>query len=387
MLVRHSLSAYASYIQCRCPRFILHYHSEEEVSLHQPKIPSLHLRPHSTIPMTYQHHSTVPGSSVQSLPHHYQKKTTPSTPSRTPTFKRLTASSRHRSKSSPVCGRSYSGDSTCSLRDYEKIRQIAPSPYDTGIAGHHENRRPYTVDGSRLHKHLSRIMSSKRANSRRVWDKGSCTGSPKASSNSPSTRNSQRIKYTPHYIPDPNSRCASSDVVSIRLSLPRSIYSQLLFSCHNFMLTNYLLSLLQDRPDDTRGMCENRCQILSVSGTPLHSTVTSPIHYSSEMYTFLLRCLSIEQRKAGGYFQNHLETLENKVRLEFVGFLLMPSLIINFPCFFWQQSFLHSLLFWREVQEYKALFVATSFSPCSVEMKAKVSSTSPTLYDIIPSFN
>ena len=39
----------------------------------------------------------------------------------------------------------------------------------------------------------------------------------------------------------------------------------------------------------------------------------------------------------------------------------------------WLQSFLHCLLFWREVQKYKALFVGTSFSPCSVEMKAKVS--------------
>ena len=79
-----------------------------------------------------------------------------------------------------------------------------------------------------------------------------------------------------------------------------------------------LLLLLQDRPDleDAQGMCESQCQILSVSGTPLHSTITSPQHYSSEAYTSLLHCLSIEQRKAGGYFQNHLETLENKACLD-----------------------------------------------------------------------
>ena len=94
-------------------------------------------------------------------------------------------------------------------------------------------------------------------------------------------------------------------------------------------LVHLLLLLLQDRPDleDAQGMCESWCQILSVSGTPLHSTVTSPQHYSSEAYTSLLHCLSIEQRKAGGYFQNHLETLENKACLDLQR---SPPLFINF---------------------------------------------------------
>ena len=38
----------------------------------------------------------------------------------------------------------------------------------------------------------------------------------------------------------------------------------------------------------------------------------------------------------------------------------------------YHQTFLHCLLFWREVQEYKALFTADSFIPCAVERKAKV---------------
>ena len=36
------------------------------------------------------------------------------------------------------------------------------------------------------------------------------------------------------------------------------------------------------------------------------------------------------------------------------------------------QTFLHCLLFWRDVQEYKSLFTADSFIPCAVERKAKV---------------
>lgn len=37
------------------------------------------------------------------------------------------------------------------------------------------------------------------------------------------------------------------------------------------------------------------------------------------------------------------------------------------------QVFIHCLVFWREVQEYKALFIGASFSPCTVETRAKVS--------------
>ncbi len=36
------------------------------------------------------------------------------------------------------------------------------------------------------------------------------------------------------------------------------------------------------------------------------------------------------------------------------------------------QVYLHCLLFWREAQSYKSLFLRQSFSPCAVEMKAKV---------------
>ena len=64
-------------------------------------------------------------------------------------------------------------------------------------------------------------------------------------------------------------------------------------------------------------------------------------------YEPLLRCLAMENRKAGGYFLKYLGTLQDTV-------------------------YANCLQFWREVQEYKALFVQKSFSPCAVEMKAKV---------------
>lgn len=183
----------------------------------QPNLPSLPHRPHSTTPMTYHHHTaTTPDSSALSLsPNYPAKRTSPFTPSysRTPTFKRLPhASPHHRSRSSPVHGKSHTGDGTPATRESVKVRHITAAMDEIGVAGYHEDLRPHTVDGSRLH---SSLMSSKRAHSRRVWDKGSSPGSPKASSNlksSPSTRNSQRAKYTSHHIPDPNSRCASSMV-------------------------------------------------------------------------------------------------------------------------------------------------------------------------------
>lgn len=87
--------------------------------------------------------------------------------------------------------------------------------------GGHEDLRPHTVDGSRLHSSAAKAVSSgssKRAvHTRRVWDKGSGAGLPKTSSGStlkisPSARNSRRAKYTSHHIPDPSSRCASSMV-------------------------------------------------------------------------------------------------------------------------------------------------------------------------------
>ena len=36
------------------------------------------------------------------------------------------------------------------------------------------------------------------------------------------------------------------------------------------------------------------------------------------------------------------------------------------------EVYCNCLLFWREVQKYKELFIQQSFSPCAVEMKAKV---------------
>lgn len=68
-------------------------------------------------------------------------------------------------------------------------------------------------------------------------------------------------------------------------------------------------------------MCENRCKILSVSGTPIHSSTaiaTSDCKDSddpsSDVYKPLIACLNTEQRKAGGYFKMYLENKKEKVR-------------------------------------------------------------------------
>ena len=97
-------------------------------------------------------------------------------------------------------------------------------------------------------------------------------------------------------------------------------------------------------------MCKSVCRVLSVSGTPAHSVSLDLCADSlggKVNYEPLLRCLALENRKAGGYFMHYLRDKESKV-------------------------YINCLRFWREVQEYKALFVRVSFSPCSVEMKAKV---------------
>lgn len=92
--------------------------------------------------------------------------------------------------------------------------------------------------------------------------------------------------------------------------------------------------------------------VRSVSGTPVHSTGPPPevhaaIQANKPAYDSLLHCLASENRKAGGYFLQYLMDMKNTV-------------------------YLNCLRFWREVQEYKTLFVRVSFSPCGVEMKAKV---------------
>ena len=119
-------------------------------------------------------------------------------------------------------------------------------------------------------------------------------------------------------------------------------------------------------------MCGSCCQIFSVSGTPLHTDPPTPTP-QGDTYTPLLYCLATEQRKAGGYFQQHLERLEDEVEtvIQLKQLVLQSTLKIDdiSGC---HQTFLHCLLFWRDVQEYKALFTAASFIPCAVERKAKV---------------
>ncbi len=162
-------------------------------------------------------------------------------------------------------------------------------------------------------------------------------------------------------------------------------------------------------------MCESHCQILSVSGTPIHHPST-PLHLvegvqgGQDYYSIFLRCLGMEQWKAGRYFQEHLEKMQDKVRKEgregeeggreggrgrgsvreggreeggceggreegggggrdgWIGRKKERAYNVTVSL----QMYLHCLLFWRDVQEYKSLFLRASFSPCAVEMKAKV---------------
>ena len=102
-------------------------------------------------------------------------------------------------------------------------------------------------------------------------------------------------------------------------------------------------------------MCKGTCMVLSVSGTPAHSTpldMHAGVPGSKTAYEPLLHCLASENRKAGGYFFQYLSDMQNTV-------------------------YINCLRFWREVQEYKTLFVRASFSPCAVEMKAKVNEQQP----------
>ena len=186
---------------CRCPRFILHCHSEEEALLLNPQFPSLS-RSHSATPVVFPH-QTVSGNSALSLSPNYSGRATPFTPSRTPTFKRITSSPHRRAKSH--------GNATPTTRG----RQLAASTDDVGVARHHESSpRPHTVTGNR--QLTSSCVDSGRCPSRRVWDKQSAvegTGSPKGKIGSKMTspaRNNRRAKYTLQHLRDPNSRCASN---------------------------------------------------------------------------------------------------------------------------------------------------------------------------------
>ena len=66
-------------------------------------------------------------------------------------------------------------------------------------------------------------------------------------------------------------------------------------------------------------------QIVSMSGTPEPVLALSTASFrildisvlpaSISLFDSLLRCLFVEKRKAGGYFQKHLELLEDKVSI------------------------------------------------------------------------
>ncbi len=110
---------------------------------------------------------------------------------------------------------------------------------------------------------------------------------------------------------------------------------------------------------NSSGMCEGKCSILSVSGTPLHSATPTLGHThtpaddnpSWELYGPLISCLNTEHRKAGGYFQQHLESIDEKVLPVYVcsiictvcvGLSLLSSVLETSPR-------LQGSLYWRIV--------------------------------------
>ena len=218
-----------THVLCRCPRFILHCRSEEEVLSQHPQLPSLsHF--HSASPSALHHNHSVPGDSACSVTPYYPKKATPFTPSRTPTFKRL-SSSHHRSKSSPMYRKAQGDNTPTSLRDSAKSRQLAAGTDDAGAARYHENLHhhpttPAASGGGRLPGGRATQTGSGKAHSRKVWDQRPTTaesmtsagGSPKDRTTSKKTssakNNYQQAKYTLQHLLDPNSRCASSMVSS-----------------------------------------------------------------------------------------------------------------------------------------------------------------------------
>lgn len=114
------------------------------------------------------------------------------------------------------------------------------------------------------------------------------------------------------------------------------------------MCGKVLFLCLQDGLEE--GLCKSQCRVMSISGTPVHADSLLPaevVDGTKPTYEPLLSCLATENRKAGGYFFEYLQELEDVV-------------------------YVNCLRFWREVQEYKTLFIQETFSPCAVEMKAKV---------------
>ncbi|XP_064382718.1 regulator of G-protein signaling 22-like isoform X2 [Halichondria panicea] len=268
-----------------CPRFLTHHHAEtvNATLSSQP-------RPFSCAPVGIQDGQLT----------NYPRVSTPLTPTGTQTFRKLTSGRTTRSFSSPTSYRQAQEDRGSKLMERFKA----------DIAGLSAGESEVRSAGSR-------------SCSRRVWEKDDMVKVARGETPHQGGKKShfdRAAKYTLHHVPDPNSRCAST----------------------------------MDNQFNNGAMCEAQCTILSVSGTPLHTATpthphtltTEEQHASLDLYSPLISCLNTEHRKAGGYFQKHLENNQEKV-------------------------FLYCLVFWREVQEYKALFIGASFSPCTVEMKAK----------------
>lgn len=182
---------------------------------------------------------------------------------------------------------------------------------------------------------------------RKVWGKSTvldATESPITDGESPSVisqplsatvRYSQLAKYSTHHLPDPQSRCASRMVRTHMHAVRNSSSRQL-----------QLDFVESQETSDGPTLCKSQCRVLSVSGTPVHPGLEAS-DGNKTVYEPMLRCLAMENRKAGGYFLQYLGKLENT-------------------------AYMNCLRFWREVQEYKTLYIQESFSPCTVEMKAKV---------------
>lgn len=92
--------------------------------------------------------------------------------------------------------------------------------------------------------------------------------------------------------------------------------------------------VLQEYNPARDSMCESRCQILSVTGTPIPPSLLPAYSFTSHtsqrsLYQSLIKCLNVENRKAGGYLQCFLDEMEDKVNISssFYWMYIMPSKI------------------------------------------------------------
>jgi hypothetical protein len=361
------------------PRFLLH-HSQKQSS-------KGHIRPHTSLGILI--HSV----SNQSCPVNYPRVLTPLLPLKTPTFCRVT---RRDQRKSGISSREF----------VQRITRPNSSSTSTShFCVHHDS--DYLSDGGkkilqpgsdslqRVSEAVERVSSSNRMatkgsltdcnvlkDSSIIFQRESskCSSLPYlldkrgASDSRLSNKSRTNLEPVKQYKDGSNHGSISMLPQSLRQSYTPSPIPNLqqdtippTGSSGYHKLTGYTARHLP-HPSSSRVVtpCTSSVpplHILSVSGTPL----LPPTHHTPSPTSCMVECLASEYRNAGGYFEEYLKSLSSQVRL-------------------------HCLLFWRDVQEFKSLFVSPSFHPPTVQAKAKalygryVVESCPTPLSLPPSF-